>query len=83
MIFIWALNYYLFIKPKSFLNYNFKTDKKGGLLVIFYILFTVISTILVGNASRNRIHQKHPETMEMDTTRGSLEKDIKDWFKKK
>lgn len=83
MMAIFGLNYYLFIKRRSFLDYNFKTDRKGGLLVIIYMIFTVTSFILVANENRSRIEQKHPETIETDTTRGSLEKDIEDWFKKK
>lgn len=83
MILTMVLNYYLFIKRRSFLDCNFKTDKKGGVLVVLCMLFTVALLILAASKKRSRIEQKHSETLQIDSTRGSLEKDIRDWLKKK
>ena len=52
LIMISLLNYFIFIKNKNFLNFNFKSNLFGTILIIIYILF--ISGILIFSANKNR-----------------------------
>ncbi|MNK03811.1 hypothetical protein D3C87_216640 [compost metagenome] len=83
MVIVLCLNYIFFIKGKRFLNYNFKKDFKGGISIIFYMLFTAIMFIWVANLNRAKIFEqrrKEPLT-EHTPRRPSLEGKIREWFK--
>jgi len=83
MFIVWFVNYYFFIKDGKFLQYNFKKDRKGGLLIVLYLVFTVISTVYVVNINREnrrRIRSKLPK-IEHKQRKPSLEEDIRKWFK--
>ncbi|MNK03813.1 hypothetical protein D3C87_216660 [compost metagenome] len=78
-----CLNYILFIKGKRFLNYGFKKDFKGGLMIAIYMLLTATSLIWVINLNRAKIFEqrrKEPLT-EHTPRRPSLEGKIREWFK--
>lgn len=83
MVIVLCLNYILFIKGKRFLNYNFKKDFKGGISIIFYMLFTAIMSIWVANLNRAKIfEQRRKEPLKEHTPRRpSLEGKIREWFK--
>lgn len=38
---IWILNYLLFVRDKKFLNYDFRKNNNGSVLIIIYFLLTV------------------------------------------
>lgn len=51
-IILWLLNYYLFIKPRNFLRQDFKKDKTGGVLVLFFIV--LLGYLMIVGANKNR-----------------------------
>lgn len=58
MIIIGFLNYWFFIKPKKFLNYNFKADKKGGYAIIGFIVLLALMFVLIANKNREKIFKE-------------------------
>lgn len=52
------LNFFFFIKRRSFLNFNFKQDKYGGYYIFLFIIVLFTSFILLANISRDRIINK-------------------------
>nr|WP_314896679.1 hypothetical protein [uncultured Flavobacterium sp.] len=58
MLLIWIINYYYFIKGKKFLNYNFKTDKKGGYAIIGFIAILALSFVFIANKNREKIFKE-------------------------
>ncbi len=52
------LNYWFFIKDKKFLNYNFKSDKKGGYSIIGFIVFLALMFVLIANKNREKIFKE-------------------------
>ena len=82
MFIVWFVNYYFFIKDGKFLQYNFKKDRKGGILIVLYLVFTVISTVYVvkiNRENRRRIRNKLPK-IEHKQRKPSLEEDVRKWF---
>ncbi len=55
IVVIGLLNYWLFIKDRNFLNYNFKSDKKGSYAIIGFIIFLALSFVFVANKNREKI----------------------------
>jgi len=55
MAIIGFLNYWFFIKDKKFLNYNFKTDKKGGYAIIGFMVLLACIFIFIVNKNREKI----------------------------
>ncbi len=49
------LNYWFFIKDRKFLNYNFKSDKKGGYAIIGFIIFLALSFVFIAIKNREKI----------------------------
>ena len=58
MAIIGVLNYLFFIKPKKFLNYNFKPDKKGGNAIIGFIVLLVLIFVFIANKNREKIFKE-------------------------
>ncbi len=58
MAIIGFLNYWFFIKPKKFLNYNFKPDKKGGYAIIGFIVFLALLFIFIANKNREKVFKE-------------------------
>jgi amino acid transporter len=58
MAIIGLLNYWFFIKPKKFLNYGFKADKKGGYAIIGLIVLMAVSFVFIANKNRDRIFKE-------------------------
>jgi hypothetical protein len=58
MSIIGILNYRYFIKDKNFLEKNLKIDKKGGYLIILFILFNGVSLIYFANKNREKIFKE-------------------------
>lgn len=54
IVVIGLLNYWLFIKDRNFLNYNFKSDKKGSYAIIGFIIFLALSFVFVANKNREK-----------------------------
>jgi K+ transporter len=55
ILIISLLNYFLFIKDRKFLNYNFKNDKKGGYVIILYVVILALILIFFANKNREKI----------------------------
>ena len=58
MFLIGFINYWFFIKPKKFLNYGFKTDKKGGYAIIGFIILLALMFVIIANKNRDRIFKE-------------------------
>lgn len=52
------LNYCFFIKDKRFLNYNFKSDKKGGYAIIWVIVLLAFAFVFIANKNREKIFKE-------------------------
>jgi hypothetical protein len=62
MILVWMLNYFLIVKKEKFLEFNFTKDKKGGYLIVAFILLTAFISINVANYNRKKIFEKRNRT---------------------
>ena len=51
-------NYWFFIRERKFVNYNFKTDKKGGYAIIGFIVFLALMFVLIANKNREKIFKE-------------------------
>jgi RsiW-degrading membrane proteinase PrsW (M82 family) len=58
ILIIGFFNYMFFIKPKNFLNYGFKTDKKGGFTIVGFLIIIVICFVFFANKSRDKIFKE-------------------------
>ncbi|MDZ4146694.1 MAG: hypothetical protein U1C58_00265 [Flavobacteriaceae bacterium] len=77
------LNYYLFIRDKKFLERGFKKDKKGGVLIVVFILSIIFTFIGVANMNRAKIIKKIEDRGIHNTKqlkKKSLEGRIRNWF---
>jgi hypothetical protein len=63
---VWVINYYLFVKNEKFLTYNFKKDKKGGVLVVMVIIFTALVLIHAANLNREKIFRGRAERKRLE-----------------
>jgi len=54
VLLVWIINYYMIVKKETFLNYNFRKDKKGGILIIGYLIVTAVSFICIANLNREK-----------------------------
>lgn len=52
---IYFVNYFFFIKKEKFLNQNFVKDKRGGVIIVLYIVLLAITFIIVANKNRDKI----------------------------
>ena len=52
------INYWFFIKNRKFLNYNFNSDKKGGYVIIGFIVFLALSFVFIANKNRDKIFKE-------------------------
>jgi hypothetical protein len=59
MILVGVINYFFFIKNKKFLEYSFSENKKGGYLILAYILFIAIVFVVLANINRARISNEN------------------------
>jgi hypothetical protein len=50
-----TMNYFLFVRGERFLDYDFKKDLKGGMLIVLYFVMTLLLFILVANQHREKI----------------------------
>lgn len=55
MFIIGIINYVYFIKDKKFLEKGFKTDKKGGYIIILFIVLNSICLVYFANKNREKI----------------------------
>ena len=52
------VNYWFFIRERKFVNYNFKTDKKGGFVIIGFIAILALSFVFIANKNREKIFEE-------------------------
>ncbi len=55
MSIVGGLNYYFFIRKKKFFICGFKKDKKGGFLVVAYMVLTFLFAFIIGKFNREKI----------------------------
>ncbi|MEE9348542.1 MAG: hypothetical protein V3U80_00680 [Flavobacteriaceae bacterium] len=72
-------NYYYFVFPKKFLNYNFKKDRKGTIAITIFVLVIFINTVVSSNYNRTKIFKMSP--IEQIDKKPSLEGKVRKWFK--
>jgi amino acid transporter len=58
MAIVGFINYWFFIKNRKFLNYNFKSDKKGGYTIIGFIVLLALTFIFIANKNRDKIFKE-------------------------
>lgn len=78
MVTIGYINYYFFIRRRKFLKYGFQKDRKGGVLIVAYIIFTFVFLFIVGQYNRERIFKQGVKSTE--PRKESLEGKIRKWF---
>lgn len=54
ILFSW-LNYSFFIKKKKFLEYGFEEKRRGGYLIIVYVVFVFVIFVVFANKNRERL----------------------------
>lgn len=80
MLIIGFINHHYFVRKKRFLSYGFRKDKKGGLLVMSYILFSFILPLTIGHYNRQKIFEGRTTKISHKIHRESLEGKIKKWL---
>lgn len=75
-----CFNHYFIVKSKAFFNYNFQKDRKGGFLVVCYIIFSLIIVLIVAQYNRNRIFNEQKGTIYYEPRKESFEGKIRKWF---
>ena len=66
MIFVWFMNYKLFVKKEKFLDFNFKKDKKGGYVVVSVFVITALLSIYIGNQNRVKIFNEKKSIIKIE-----------------
>lgn len=80
MVVIGCVNHYLFVSDERFLNYNFQKDRKGGFLIIAFIISTFLIVFIVGKFNRERIFKEGKGVISNEPRRESLEGKIRKWL---
>ncbi|SFA84335.1 hypothetical protein SAMN05660845_0587 [Flavobacterium swingsii] len=53
------INYFFFVRKNKFLNYNFTEDKKGGVLIIIFLLFLFSILMLMVVKGRDKVLEEN------------------------
>lgn len=80
VLIVGVLNYYFFVKNKKFLEYGFLKDKRGGLLVISFILTLGIFFLVLANYNRAKIFEQNVNVVSKESQKESLEAKVKRYF---
>lgn len=80
MIVIGFINHYLFVRGRTFLNYGFQKDKKGGILIVSFIIAFGILFIVFTNINRDRIFKERAGKISNEPRKESLEGKIRKWL---
>lgn len=80
MIIIGIINHFFFVRGKEFLSFDFKKDKKGGALIVTYLVLTFVFTFVEGQYNREKIFKERAGTMSNEPRKESLEGKIREWF---
>lgn len=75
-----CINHYFFVRERKFLSYDFQKDRKGGFLIVAYIIFTLILVLIVGQYNREKIFKKRAGEISNEPRKESLEGKIRKWF---
>lgn len=62
-------NHLLFVKPKKFLNYNFKRNLVGGIVVAAYVILTFSTFFVIANIHRDKVFAERKNVMEYSRTK--------------
>lgn len=55
LVVIGLINYFLFVRQKQFLNYNFERSRKGDVWVIMYFILTIMIFIAIAKQHRMKV----------------------------
>ena len=80
MVIIGFINFYFFIRRREYLNFNFKKDRKGGILIVAFIILTFALTFSVVQINRTRIFKERKDDVFKASRKESLEGKIRKWF---
>ncbi len=80
MVTVGCINHYFFVRERKFLNCDFQKDRKGGFLIVAYIIFTLILVLIVGQYNREKIFQERAGKISTEPRKESLEGKIRKWF---
>ena len=81
MIGLGFLNYYVFVRNKRFLTYDFKKSLGKDLMLIIGLLLILTSFIIIANKNRAKIKKQNLNSnFEKVEKRPSLEGKIRKWF---
>ncbi|RZK39957.1 MAG: hypothetical protein EOO90_16975 [Pedobacter sp.] len=80
MVAVGYVNHYFFVRERRFLRYDFQKDRKGGFLIVAYIIFTFMLALIVGKYNREKIFKERAGELRNVPRRESLEGKIKKWF---
>ena len=80
MLAVGFINYHFLIKRRRFMNYRFLKDRKGGILIIVYILFTFLINFYTGQYNREKIFKEKSNIAPKEAQKESLEGKIRKWL---
>ncbi|MFC0262376.1 hypothetical protein [Fontibacter flavus] len=79
LIFGW-INHYFFVRERKFLNYGFQKDKKGGFLIVAYLILSVFFAVTEAQFNRKKIFKENVGQISNEPRKESLEGKIRKWF---
>lgn len=80
IIVIGFINHYLFVRERKFMKYGFQKDKKGGVLIISFIIAFGILFIVFANINREKIFKERAGKISNEPRKESLEGKIRKWL---
>jgi hypothetical protein len=80
MVTVGCINHYFFVRERKFLSYDFQKDRKGGFLIVAYIIFTLMLVLIVGQYNREKIFKERSGEISNEPRKESLEGKIRKWF---
>ena len=75
-----CINYYLFVRGRKFMDFCFQKDKRGGFLIVSFIIILSILFITLANINRDRIFNERAGEISNKPRKESLEGKIRKWF---
>jgi len=83
MVSLGMINYFIFIRQKRFLKFNFKKDIRGGVIIVLFIIIISTLFIIVANYNRAKISKQKSQLQLNDQIeiKPSSEDTVRRWFK--
>jgi amino acid transporter len=80
MVIIGCINHYFFVREKKFLNYDFRKDRKGGYLIVLYIILSALFAFTEGQYNREKIFHERAGKISTEPRKESLEGKLRKLF---